>query len=219
MAVENLVYVAFALAFSGYLMRDELWLRLLMLFSSANYLVYYYYVADRPLWDAITTSSILALVNLAMIVVIIWERTTLTMPQRIAEIYASFKMLTPGQFRRLIKSGDVVTTSASRRLTTEGDPVDSLYFVVHGPVRVEKRGRVAEVDGGIFIGELAYLTGRPASATVEVPAGVTLVKWDIEPLRALSRRRRSLSVALMAQFNADLVNKVSNAHPIGVETV
>lgn len=214
MAIENLVYLAFALAFAGYLMRDELLLRMLMLLSSVNYLGYYTYVTDQPLWDAIVTSSLLALVNLGMIVIIAIERTTFTMSRHTAEIFLHFPMLTPGQFRTLMRNGSLLTAAGPTRLTTEGAPVDTLYFVVDGPARIIKRGQDVSVPGGIFIGEIGFLTGRPASATVEVESGASYVAWRHDTLKRLLRRRRNLEVALLAQFNADLVNKVSESSPV-----
>jgi CRP-like cAMP-binding protein len=65
------------------------------------------------------------------------------------------------------------------------------------------------------VGEIAYATGNAASATVEVAPGSVWVEWDQERLRQLTRRHPALGVALMAQFNADLLGKVAASQPIG----
>ena len=215
MHVEVFVYAAFALALAGYLARDELWLRLLMLAASANYLVYYYNVTDAPLWNAILTSGALALVNLAVIGVVVLERTTFTMSRQVASIYGSFDMLTPGQFRRIMRHGTIRTAEDTVRLTTEDEPVDRLHFVTDGGVVVTKKGRRTEIPARIFVGEIAYATGRPASATVEVLPGSVWVEWEGDQLRRLTRRHPSLGVALVAQFNVDLLGKVAASQPIG----
>jgi len=215
LGVDSFVYLAFALGLAGYLARDELWLRLLMLAASANYLVFYYHVADEPLWNAILTSGTLALVNLAVIGVVILERTTLAMSRQVAAIYRSFEMLTPGQFRRIMRLGDIRTATGTVRLTTEGEPVEKLSFVTNGSVTVSKQGRRTEIPARIFVGEIAYATGRPASATVEVTPGTVWIEWDQEKLRRLARRFPSLGVALVAQFNVDLLDKVAASQPIG----
>ena len=213
--VEYFVYLAFLLAMAGYLARDELWLRALMLAASANYLVYYYTVADAPLWSAIVTSGILALVNLAVIGVVILERTTFTMSPQVASIYRSFDMMTPGQFRRMMRIADVRTADGPVRLTAEGMRVDRLAFVAAGAITVAKQGRRTEIPARIFVGEIAYATGNVASATVEVAPGSVWVEWDQDRLRRLTRRYPALGVALMAQFNVDLLGKVATSQPIG----
>jgi hypothetical protein len=212
--VEYVVYLAFLFALAGYLARDELWLRLLMLAASANYLAYYYAVTDAPLWSAILTSGTLALVNLAMIVVVILERTTFTMTKPVASIYRSFDMLTPGQFRRIMRHGTIRRAEEPVRLTTEGMRVEKLHFVTDGGVTVTKQGRRTEIPARIFVGEIAYATGNVASATVEVSPGSAWVEWDQEALRRLTRRFPALGVALVAQFNVDLLGKVATSQPI-----
>jgi hypothetical protein len=213
--VDYFVYLAFLFALAGYLARDELWLRLLMLAASANYLAYYYAVTDAPLWGAIATSGALALVNLGVIVVVILERTTFTMSRQVASIYRSFDMLTPGQFRRMMRHGNVRTAEGPVRLTTEGMRVEKLHFVTEGGVIVTKQGRRTEIPARIFVGEIAYATGNVASATVEITPGSVWVEWDQEALRSLTRRYPALGVALVAQFNVDLLGKVATSQPMG----
>jgi len=218
LTVEYFVYLAFLFALGGYLARDELWLRLLMLAASANYLVYYFTVTDAPLWDAILTSGALALVNLAVIGIVILERTTFTMTRQVADIYRGFDMLTPGQFRRLMRHGAIRTADDTVRLTTEGMQVDKLHFVNDGSVVVTKHGQRTEIPAHIFVGEIAYATGNLASATVEVVPGSVWVEWDQEALRRLTRRFPALGVALVAQFNVDLLGKVATSQPMGRPT-
>lgn len=215
MIVGSFVYLAFAFALAAYLARDELWLRLLMLAASVNYLLFYYFATEEPLWDAILTSGLLAIVNLVVIGIVVTERTTLAMSRQVASIYRSFDMLTPGQFRRIMRLGQIRTADQPVRLTTEGQPVDKLSFVTEGVVVVTKQGRRTEIPARIFVGEIAYATGRPASATVDVLPGAVWIEWDQEALRRLTRRVPSLGVALVAQFNADLLDKVASSQPIG----
>ena len=207
--------MAFLFALAGYLARDELWLRLLLLAASANYLAYYYTVAEAPLWSAILTSGALALVNLGVIVIVILERTTFTMTRQVASIYRSFDMLTPGQFRRIMRHGAIRTAEGTVRLTAEGARVEKLYFVTNGGVILTKQGRRTEIPARIFVGEIAFATGNVASATVELAPGSVWVEWDQEGLRRLTRRFPALGVALVAQFNADLLGKVATSQPMG----
>lgn len=213
LSIGALVYLAFVLDLFGFLARDELWLRLLMLAASALYIMYYYWVAAVPLWDAITTNAALAGVNLVMIVVVVLERTTFSMSAETADIYRRFGMLSPGQFRRILRAAQQVRVTQAHELLADGAPVDTLYFVLEGPVEIEKNGRISHVEGGIFIGEIGFLTSAPASARVSVAPGARYLKWSSENLRSLLGKSPALNVAMGAQFNVDLVGKVARSQP------
>ena len=212
--ISLVVYAAALLKLFGLLARDELWLRLLLLASTVLYQVYYLIVADAPLWDAFVTNAILGAVNLMMILIVISERTTVGMTKDAMQMFRSFDMLTPGQFRRLLKAGSVETAGGSMRLTNEGEALDRLYFVISGPIFIGKGDTAAEIAGKMFIGEIAYLKGTPASATVDLGEGSQFVAWDHERLRKLEARWPALRVAMVAQFNADLMGKVAESMPM-----
>jgi len=214
LSIGILVYLAFAFDLFGFLARDELMLRLLMLCASVLYLFYFYHVAEQPLWDAIITDVMLAIANLSMIVVVVLERTTLSMSSESAALFRHFPMLTPGQFRRLLKSGCLVSASEPVVLTREGAPVDRLWYVFEGELRIAKAGQMARIETATFVGELAFLTGAPASASVSVEAGARYLEWNAQALQALIGKRPDLHVALQAQFNADLVRKVTASVPL-----
>ena len=214
LSIGVLVYLAFIFDMLGFMARDELWLRLLMLTASAFYLVYYFFVTDTPLWDALITNGVLAGINLVMIVIVILERTTLTMSEEHTQLYRSFSMLTPGQFRRLIRSAEAIEATAPRTLTTKGAPLDHLYFVSHGPVVVDKFGQKTRISDQTFVGEIAYLTGAPASADVTVEPGAKYLSWPVDLLHRISRKHPALQVALAAQMNVDLAYKVAHSAPV-----
>ena len=99
------IFVHLALLFYvlGFLVRDELWLRGLILIGSGFYILYYYYASATPLWDAIFASAVIGLVNISMMVVIVRERSTIGMNAEMLLLYESFPTLSPGQFRRIIR--------------------------------------------------------------------------------------------------------------------
>lgn len=212
--VSGLIYGALSFGVMGFLARDELLLRLLMLAASALYLVYYYNVASVPLWDAILANAILATVNIAVIAVVVLERTTFYMTKDTEVLFRQFPMLTPGQFRRLLKAAREVEVAEPLGLTRAGAPVDRLWYVHDGTLRICKGGRESRVEAAMFVGELAFLTGAPASASVLAEPGARVLEWDAAELRRLIRKSPKLNIALQAQFNADLVRKVTQSAPL-----
>lgn len=212
--ISGLIYGALSFGVMGFLARDELLLRLLMLAASALYLVYYYNVASVPLWDAILANSILAAVNIAVILVVVLERTTFYMSKETEALFRQFPMLTPGQFRKLLKAAREVEAVGPLSLTHAGAPVERLWYVHEGALRIGKGGRETRVETTMFVGELAFLTGAPASASVSVEPGARVLEWEAAGLRRLLRKSAKLNVALQAQFNADLVRKVTRSAPL-----
>lgn len=209
LGVGVLVYAAFVFDLFGFMARDELWLRLLMLAASMLYLVYYFIVAGTPLWDALITNGALALVNLVMIGVVIYERTTFSMSAEDSAIYRQFPMMSPGQFRRFLKLATRI--EGQQTLTVDAEPVERLYFLHHGHARIIKHGADAVIGPDTFVGEIAFVTGNPASATVELEPGGQALAWRFEDLKKLFDRRPALKTALVAHLNIDLVRKVTVA--------
>ena len=213
--VDSLVYVAFLASVSGLLTRDELRLRVLILIGSGFYLAYYRMAPDTPLWGAIITNSALACANLYMIFVVISERTTFAMDHDTLQIYRLFDKLSPGQFRRLFRLAGNVTAERETELTEAGNPVHRLFYVVDGAVVIRKGETATELAAPIFIGEIAFLTGQAASASVSVKAGSRYLVWEHDALTGLARKAPALENALMAHLNSDMAAKVANSRPVG----
>ena len=214
MGVGSLIWLAFVFNLFGFLARDELFLRLFMLVGSVLSIGYYsLIVSDQPLWDAILTRGTLMIANFVMIIIVITERTTLFMSQDALELYRSFNMLTPGQFRKLMRVTQTGVAGSSEVVLEEGRVADRLYFITKGNARVEKAGIYADIGERVFLGEIAYLRGGAATATVTLNEGTEYLSWDHASLQKMNRRNRELSVAMVAQFNEDLLNKVAGSPP------
>lgn len=212
---DNFVYLAFAIQALAFMCRDELWLRILIIVGAFLYMVFYYFAADAPLWAAIVTTAVLAVINVVFIVVIVMERTTLTMTPEETALYAHMQTLTPGQFRSIMKEATwTKDNNGPVVLTREGEPIGNLFFVLSGTAQIGKGDTSGQIEGNLFIGEIAFLTRGPASATVTVGSGATLVSWRHEALDALFVRKPAIKNAVLALFNLDLAAKVAASAPV-----
>ena len=60
----------------------------------------------------------------------------------------------------------------------------------------------------VFIGELASVTGRPASATVKVDTGTRYLEWDREDLDRMVARVPAMMPAINRLLVRDMAEKI-----------
>jgi hypothetical protein len=212
--LESLVVISLLFKGLGFLVRDELLLRLLV---TAGIIcdVFFYALQPVPILPPVISSLILISINLGILVVLILERTTLAMSDREKRLFAAFDTLTPGQFRKLKRMGRFHTTTGRTEILTEGEVPATLYYIESAGFELKKAEFLAKVDKPAFAGEIAYLSGSAASATVTLPPGTDYMVWSVADLRKLSRRNRALGNALIARFSLDLAQKLTHSFPTG----
>ena len=208
-----LVQFAFIFYSLGFLARDELWLRCLLLTGTCFYLLYYYNIEETPLWDAIITSGILGAINLGMIVLLVFERTTFAMDEQTANTFNSFDTLSPGQFRKIMKLATTVHVENDTRLSDQNHPIDHLYLVTDGAAKVEKSGTANVLSAPLFLGEIGFLLDGKASASVTVQQGGTYTYWAASDLRELMDATPAIRNAMIALFSRDLAEKLGRSAP------
>lgn len=93
----------------------------------------------------------------------------------------------------------------------QGDPGGSLYVIRAGKVRVikEAHGRqrvVTTLGPGDFFGEMAVVTGRPRSATVEVVEDAELLKVPADKLQEMILDAGEVAIRLIRHLALRLEN-------------
>ncbi|MEM7302190.1 MAG: cyclic nucleotide-binding domain-containing protein [Pseudomonadota bacterium] len=210
---ELLVYCAMAAYALGFLFRNQFILRSLVLSGTCFYIAYYYYHPDLPLWDAIIASLVIGSATLFGLLSLFVDHSPLLNLGRHAVAYPHFKLLLPGDFRRLMARGTNRKTDELIRLTAEGEKPDKMHYVLNGRMRVQRRGRAVEMAKPGFIGEVAFLSGGTASATVDLASGARLISWDVDDLEQLLEANPRLARSFEAMMAQDMAAKVANATP------
>ena len=187
---------------------DQVILRILIICGSSTYIAYYYLAPSAPLWDPLIWSSVFVMINVLMIFRLLYDRVGIYKNEHERQLYRMFYDFNPGMFRQLMSTSTLENAQSITVLTKEGEPLDKLYFVINGGIRIEKSGRIFDHMPGAFIGEVAYLTGEFASATVSIPTDSTYIVWDHQSLKALTQRKPGLKARLEAMFNQDMALKV-----------
>lgn len=209
------VYVHLALLFYvlGFLTRDELILRVQVLVGTAFYILYYYFISDAPLWEAIWASLAIGAANIYSSYIIIYERSTFGMNAADRALFANFHTLRPGHFRRIMKKAQRWQVTEDTVLLTRNAPVDKLFYVHAGDVDISRASKTATLEHGHFLGELAFLKGTPASATVIAKPGAEVIMWDQQTLKHIMDKSPTISNAILALFNEDLATKLLASWP------
>ncbi len=208
---ENLIHIAAAIFLAGFLFRDQIMLRSLVIVGNFVYVLYFYVVVDYPLWGGIFWSVVGILINAVMIGRIVADRADFGLSTEERALHGHLDTLTPGELRRLMKAGRWRTAEEETVISREGEPLAELTYVLDGTVTVEKGGTRFALATPAFVGEVAFVTQRPASATVTLARGARVVTWEMGPLQRLLLRAPSLRIGLGAAFNRDMAEKVAKA--------
>mgnify|MGYP001821539486 FL=1 len=207
----NLVYLAGALYVAGLAITNQIVLRLFILAGTVIYIIYYAIVAEAPLWPAIYVSILIGVANIGGMTSLIARRSRLAIPKEHADIYEVFPNLPPGDFRALMKLANRYTLAKDTQITQENDVGKKLYFVISGQPLVRKGDQAFVLRSNIFIGEIAFLIGRPSSASAWLEEGAEVLEWDFQALRRRCARNPRFQLALEAAISTDLAGKVAES--------
>lgn len=202
------VTLAGALFTLGYLVINQVLLRLVLMVGSFCYIGYYATAADTPLWGAIYGSILMICTNLLGLCALYLRNASISVPNANSDIYHLFAPVRPGDFRALMRLGERQILTKERILTREGEALEKLYYIVSGTSQVVKGNSAFPVPGPVFVGEVAYLLQSTSSATTIVPAGAEIIVWDVPKLRKAMKRRPRIELALDAVISKDLATKV-----------
>jgi Cyclic nucleotide-binding domain len=207
----HLIHVGAVLYLVCFLFRDQILLRSFAIAGDFAYTAFYFTAASQPLWEAIAWIIPNMGINMIMIFLILRDRRMTTLSDDEMSLFQNLRGLNPGQFRRLMKLGQWEKTNTPKTLTEEGKPLQNLYYVLRGDVQIKKGDRNIKVEPTVFIGELAYLRKKPATATVSVAANAVIVSWTHADLERATAKDQGLNTALGILLSNDMAEKVARA--------
>jgi hypothetical protein len=208
---QNLVHVAALFTLFCFLFRDQIKLRGFAAIGDLLLSLYYFVAFPEPLWNPMVWSLLNVVINTVMILLILKDGREGGMSDDELSLFRNLDVLTPGQFRKLAKIGTWHRAEAVTTLTREGEKLDVLYYVLNGTVTVIKAGRSLTVDPKLFIGELAFLRQRGATATVTAAEASHYISWDHDDLQNLFRRDDDLRTAMHLLMGRDVAEKMANS--------
>lgn len=201
--LANVVYVF------SYLVTDILWLRVLAVTGGFSYLTWTL-TTPTPSLSLIGWTLVYNTINVVQIARLWHERRPLRLdPDEQALYAATFRTLTPREFRRLLAAGRWHDAPAAEVLIAEGTRPGRVIVLASGRAAVRVGGRqVATLGPGQFAGEMSFLTDAPTTAAVEVVEPVRLVSWPSAELERCLVKHPPLRAALQLVIGRDLAAKL-----------
>ena len=201
-------HLAFGLIAFSFLVKDILWLRVVSILASLFSVLYNFYIPDQPMWLAINWNFIFIAVNLYHIAVIIYEKRPIKMAPKDKELYETlFRDLSPVEYLKISKVARWETYKSGEKIIIQGTPVLDLVLIYNGTVDVAVDGKgVAQLKDGQFVGEMSFLTEKPATATCIVKHDTECLVWKQPEFKDLLKRNPSLYYTIQGLLSNQLVS-------------
>jgi hypothetical protein len=199
----------------AYLLRDILWLRFLTILSCFAGIVFGYLVRGGPLWTYITWNVLFAIINIVQIAIIIRERSGVRFTEEEKELYETlFKKFAPFEFMKLMRIAEWRQVAPGEIVMTEGQQLDELLMIYNGLLAVEVKGeKKAELQDGHFIGEVSFVSGGAATATVRAIEPTRYIAWSRKEIDSLLNRNPTMHIAMQGMLSVDLSKKLTRRAP------
>lgn len=210
-AVGHLNYILVILSVTMTSMR---WLRIFAIASGVVGVVYYGLLVSDDIsagWEAI-----FATVNAVQLALVLMAGRRKARDEDEKLFVETVMPTLEGNLRaRMLKLARWETREPGDVLVEEGQTAPQLVFIARGAASVEKGDTIVGVCGpGDFLGEMSFLTGRPASATVRVANEIRCCVYDPATLKALTRKAPGIRQALEYSFNRNLVGKLERMNEV-----
>jgi hypothetical protein len=201
--LANVLYVV------SYLVTDILWLRALAVLGGLSSLTWTL-TTPTPSATFIGWTLVYNTINVVQIARLWHERRPVRLDADEQALYAAtFRTLTPREFRRLVGAGRWQDAKPAEVLIAEGTNPGRVIVIASGRAVVKAGGRDrATLGPGQFAGEMSFLTGAATSASVEVVEPVRLVSWPTAELERCLTKHPQLRAALQLVMGRDLAAKL-----------
>jgi hypothetical protein len=208
-------HLASVLTMAAYLLKDILWLRLLTILSCFAGIAFNFIVPSTPLWTVIYWNILFAGINIVQVAIIIKQRSSVHFTDEEKELHDTlFNNFAPFEFMKLMRLGKWLEAKQGDILAMEHKPIDNIMLIYNGLVGVESEGKeVARLKDGNFIGEVSFITGGAATATVRALGPTRYVAWPKEAIKQLLNRNPSMRFAMQAMLSTDLSKKLMHRAP------
>jgi CRP-like cAMP-binding protein len=154
-------------------------------------------------WDLIFIA-----INLYQLYRLVKDR--LSLPEADRDLLRSvFTGLDDSQIARLLIAGEFSDFADGTTLAEENEALERIFFICSGHARVTIGGReVSHLEKGSFVGEVAFLTDKPATATVIAEGDMRALAFDRGELRQFFHKETEVVGLIDQLLGRELANKI-----------
>ena len=202
-------HVSYVLIALSYWMTNVFWLRIIAVIG-LFFEMLYFRMSGGDMHTGIGWDIIFIAINLYQIFRLVFDERRLRYMKELHLLsQGAFASLTREQLAQLVKVGSWRTFEPGTEVTREGEPVKDLVLICDGQMVVESQGQtITNLHGGSLVGELAFVSGRPASATVTAQRVTRTFVLEMEKLRNLVRVDGLVASAVDRIIGHDLATKL-----------
>ena len=214
-------HLSYVLIAVSYWMTNIFWLRLVAVIGLSLEIVYFL-LSGGDLRAGIGWDIVFIAINFYQIHRLVTDRLSLRLPVDDRELLRGvLSGLDDAQIARLLAASTFTDIPAGTVLAQENQDLEQLFFICSGRVKVSIGGReVSQLEAGNFVGEVAFLTERPASATVKSESVVRALVFDRDKLNQVFRRESDVAGLIYQLLGRELAHKIkiSNALHAGARS-
>jgi len=113
------------------------------------------------------------------------------------------------RLQRLLLAGELRDIARGTTLAEENKALDKLYFLCDGRVRVTIGGReISHLAKGNFVGEVAFLAEKPATATVIAEEDSRALVFERGSLSRFFQKEAEVAGLIYQLLGRELANKI-----------
>lgn len=202
-------HLSYLLIAVSYWLTDMFWLRLVAIVGLTLEIIYFLF-SGGDLRTGIGWDVVFIAINAYQLSRLMQDRLSLRLPADERELLRNVLTgLDDAQIARLLVAGRFSDIAKGTLLAEENQPLERLFFICAGHVRVTIGGReVAHLEKGNFVGEVAFLTEKPATATVVAEDSVRALVFEGSELSRFFRNEAEVAGLIYQLLGRELANKI-----------
>ena len=202
-------HLSYILIAVSYWLTEIFWLRVVAVVGLALEIVYFL-MSGGDLRTGIGWDVVFIAINLYQLARLVQDRLSLRLPEEDRDLLRkALTGLDDAKIARLLGAGALCDLPAGTTLAEENQALDKLYFLCAGRVAVTIAGRaVSQLEEGNFVGEVAFLTERPATATVITATPVRALAFDRDTLVHFFKNETEVAGLIYQLIGRELAHKI-----------
>ncbi len=202
-------HLSYLLIAISYWLTNMFWLRLVAI-AGLSLEILYFYFSGGDLRTGMGWDLIFIAINAYQLYRLLQDRLSLRLPEADRELLRSVLAgLDDAQIARLLVAGQFSDIAEGTTLAAENQPLDKLFFICAGHVRVKIAGReVSRLAKGNFVGEVAFLTEKPATATVIAESSVRALVFERSALSRFFHKEAEVAGLIYQLLGRELAHKI-----------